>query len=136
MSFSKIKVVLAMEHEALRKNLKEIINSKKNTQVVAEVSNEFELFTKLKKKSCDILILDIALPDINGFEFLKKIQNYFSFVKVLVLSGHNEKEYFTKAFENGAWGYIQKNDLFDYLDLGIQTIIEGKKFFNLENEAV
>jgi len=122
------KIILADDHSLLREGLKAVIERYPEWKVVGEASNGVELLAMLKKISCDLIVLDIAMPEMDGLVALKDISSHFPHVKVLVLSMLNDFSHFEKARSLGAAGYMSKEDAGDELCRAIQKIQSGKMY--------
>lgn len=128
MNSNTIKIILCDDHFFLREGLKKILKEESGMKITGEASNAAELITLLKKTECDILILDISLPDKNGLEILLDVKVMFPLLKVLFLSMHPEDRFALRAFKTGAWGYLTKESAPDELVKAIHTILSGKKY--------
>ena len=80
----------------------------------------------------DIVLLDIAMPNMDGFQVLKELKNSNSDIKPIVISMHNDGNYIAKCAKMGAYGYLLKNTDEDELILAIRTVGNGKKYFGAE----
>ncbi|HEX2984634.1 MAG TPA: response regulator transcription factor, partial [Ignavibacteriales bacterium] len=82
----------------------------------------------LQENACDLLLLDISMPGMNGLEILRQIKNSYPETKVLILSVHPEEQYAIRAFKEGASGYITKDSAPDELIKAVNKIMEGSKY--------
>ena len=87
-----------------------------------------ELLDKLNSIPCDLVLLDLSMPIMNGLEALKKIRKCNSKLKVLVLTMHKDNEHFRHAMRNGASGYVLKNDVHKQLFMAIYKVMDGERF--------
>ncbi|PKL51107.1 MAG: DNA-binding response regulator [Candidatus Riflebacteria bacterium HGW-Riflebacteria-2] len=122
------KIILADDHSLLREGLKAVIEKYPEWKVVGEASNGVDLLAMLKKISCDLVVLDIAMPDMDGLAALKEISKHFPHIKVLMLSMLNDFSHFEKARSLGAAGYMSKEDAGEELCRAIQKILSGKMY--------
>ncbi|MGA2624825.1 MAG: response regulator transcription factor [Bacteroidota bacterium] len=122
------KVFIVDDHVLIREGLKKILRIEPNFTVVGEAQYGYEALDKLDKCHCDMLILDIALPDKSGLEILKEVKARHPKILVLVLSMHPEKRYALRALIDGADGYLTKNSAVEELILALQAIMAGKKY--------
>mgnify|MGYP001284775289 FL=1 len=102
------RVMLADDHPILRAGVKVLIESKPGLKVTGEASNGQELLDLLAKSPCDMVILDLNMPIMNGIEVLEYMQIHFPRVAVLVLTTHKEKPFLKRALSKGARGYLLK----------------------------
>ncbi|OGK11485.1 MAG: hypothetical protein A2W80_14315, partial [Candidatus Riflebacteria bacterium GWC2_50_8] len=112
----------------LREGLKAVIEKYPEWKVVGEASNGVDLLEMLKKISCDLIVLDIAMPEMDGLAALKEISGHFPHIKVLVLSMLNDFSHFEKARSLGVAGYMSKEEAGDELCRAIQKIQSGKMY--------
>lgn len=105
----KIKVLIADDHELIRRGLERIISFEKDMKVVGEAKDGKEVLSLLKTKAVDVLILDINMPIINGIDVLKSVKKDFNSLKVILLTVENQNTIIKKAIEIGADGYILKD---------------------------
>ena len=106
----KIRISIVDDHQLIREVLAKILNAQPNFKVISEASNGKELMAKLVKKVIpDIVILDLNMPEMDGFETLNYLKKAHPSIKVIVLSMYGDNH--TKAFtlENGADLYLLKN---------------------------
>lgn len=122
------KIILADDHSLLLEGLRSVIERNPEWKVVGEARNGEDLLAMLKKIHCDLVVLDIAMPKMDGLAALKEITAHFPQVKVLVLSMLNDYTHFEKAKNLGAAGYMSKEDAGDELCRAIQKIMSGKMY--------
>jgi DNA-binding NarL/FixJ family response regulator len=120
------RIVLADDHRLLRQGLRRILNEKKDLVIVGEVGDGLELINLLKKSPTDMVIIDIAMPNLRGIEAIHEINRMYPDLKVLVLTMHNDKEYLYRAMSAGAHGYLLKEDADEELFSAIEKIQQGK----------
>ncbi len=140
-----IKILIADDHPILRQGLVKILSSASDFQVVGEAQNAKETIEFIRKEECDIVILDITMPDRNGLDVLEQIKKEKPQINVLILSVHREELYAKQAFKSGASGYMTKESAPDELAGAIRMIVSGRKYvspafaekllFETENEA-
>jgi DNA-binding NarL/FixJ family response regulator len=122
------KTILADDHSLFREGLKSVIEKYPEWKVVGEAQNGEELLDKLKKIPCDLVVLDIAMPEMDGLSALKEITALFPDIKVLMLSMLNDFSHFEKAKNLGASGYMSKEDAGDELCRAIQKILSNQVY--------
>lgn len=121
-------IVLADDHGILREGLKGLLSKQPGLRVVAEAKNGRELLAILKTTACDLAIIDIAMPHIDGLTALEEITRTHPNVRVLILSMLNDFEHFSRAKALGAWGYLAKEDAGDELIHAVEKIRSGKMY--------
>jgi len=124
------RIFIVDDHVLIREGLKKILNTESDLTVVGEAQNGSEVLDRLDKCKCDVLILDIALPDKSGLEVLKEVKARHPKLDVIILSIYPEERYAIHALIDGAVGYVTKNSAADELILAIRTVMTGKKFIS------
>ena len=122
-----IKILIADDHPILRQGLVKILSAAPDLQVVGEAQNAKEIIDLVKKNECDVVILDITMPDRNGLDVLEQIKREKPQTSVLMLSVHKEELYAKQAFKAGAAGYMTKESVPDELVGAIRMIASGKR---------
>ena len=122
------RIFIVDDHILIREGLKKILSTEPDLTIVGEAQSGNEALDKLDKCCCDVLLLDIALPDKNGLEVLKEMKTRHPKVHVMILSLYPEERYALRAMKDGADGYITKNSATDELFLAIRTVMGGKKY--------
>ncbi len=120
------RIVLADDHQLFRQGLKKIIKEKKDLKIVGEVSAGLELRGFLKKTPPDMVIMEIAMPDLKGIKAIREAKLICPHVKVLILTMHKNPEYLRHSLEAGADGYLLKEAPGRELFSAIQKIRKGK----------
>jgi DNA-binding NarL/FixJ family response regulator len=104
-------VVLADNHQLVRREVKRIIEDMGGLQVVGEASDGLQLLEVLKATVPDMIIVDISMPSLRDIVAIKKIKAFYVDIKVIFLSMYEHKEYLNYAMDNGADGFIFKLNL-------------------------
>ncbi len=129
---AKTNIIVAEDHDFFRKGLVMVLNDIDFVKVVGEASNGKELIELLKTTPTDIVLTDITMPVMDGFEAIKIIKAHYNNIKIVVLSLHGDEEYLKQVIELGADGYILKNTDKDGLERALNIIKDGKQFFSEE----
>ena len=124
------RIILVDDHAMFRMGLKSLINQEPNLRIVAEAADGEELLSKLRTARCDLVILDLSMPNMGGIEAMKLIRQKFSKIIIIVLTMQKDHEHFKHAVANGASGYILKEEAYDQLTLAIKQVMKGKQFFS------
>jgi DNA-binding NarL/FixJ family response regulator len=103
-----IRVAIADDHDLIREGFARLVSREEDMSLVAEAETAGEAIEMLKHTVCDVLVLDLALPDSSGLETLKDVRHRFPDVAVLMLSMHAEEQYALRSLQNGASGYVTK----------------------------
>jgi len=122
------RIILADDHALMRQGLKRILSDIAGIEVVGEARDGLELLQMVNAVSCDLVILDISMPNLRGMEAIHEIKARCPDVKILVLTMHKESEYLRQAVSAGADGYLLKEDADTELFSAIEKIRKGKIF--------
>jgi DNA-binding NarL/FixJ family response regulator len=121
----KIKIILADDHRIFRKGLKSLLSEKENIEVLAEADNGDEALEAARKYKPEIVIMDIAMPKMDGIEATRRIRERFPDTEVVVLSMHAKKAYIDQVLKAGAKGYVLKDSDEENLLSAIETVHSG-----------
>jgi two-component system invasion response regulator UvrY len=123
-----MKVLITDDHPIVRQGLKQLLKETFEAIVVDEAGNGTEALDKVKAEKYDIVLLDIAMPGMNGLEVLKEIQKFNKTLPVLIISIYPEDQYALRCLKAGASGYLTKDTASDELTLAVERILSGKKY--------
>ena len=123
-----IRVLIADDHAILRRGLRQIIEETDDLAVVGEAESSAEAIQHIRKDVCDVVLLDISMPDRNGMDTLTIIAKDHPKVAVLMLSTHPENQYAVRALRSGAAGYLTKQSAPAQLVNAIRRVATGKKY--------
>lgn len=102
------KILIADDHAVVRRGLRQIISDEQDFEVVAEAKNGQEVLDLLKDNKCDVVVLDITMPDKNGLAVLQEAKLTQPKLPILILSMHPEDQFALRALKLGAAGYLTK----------------------------
>jgi DNA-binding NarL/FixJ family response regulator len=123
----KIRVVLADDHATVRRGLSKMLNQSSQVEVVGEAGNGREALELTNNLNPDVLLLDVEMPGMKGFEVAKQLKDSDNQVRVLALSGYNEMQYVLGMLANGAAGYLTKDEAPRQLMNAIKEIAGGRR---------
>jgi len=118
----KYRIILADDHNLLRHGIKQILEKQGNIEVIGEAADGLELLRLLTQKSPDMILLDIAMPNLRGIEAAIEIKMIYPGIKILILSMHKSLQYLHHALSAGVDGYLLKEDAPRELLSAIETI--------------
>ncbi len=126
---SKIRVLIADDHAIIRQGLKQILSDTEDLEVVAEADGGVKALQVLRNTQCDVVLMDVSMPDRNGIDTLKLVRKEFPRLPVLILSMHPEEQYAVRALRAGAAGYLSKQGAPEQLVTAILgNVAAGKKY--------
>lgn len=123
-----IRVYITDDHAIVRQGLKQIIADTRDIAFAGEADTGAGAVQGVKDTPCDVLLLDISLPDRNGIEVLKQIKREHPKLPVLMLSMHMEREFAIRALKAGAAGYLTKQSAPMQLVAAIRHVSAGRKY--------
>jgi two-component system invasion response regulator UvrY len=124
----KVQILIADDHPIVRMGLRQILEETMGSIDVDEAENGQSALDKAAKQHYDIMLLDIAMPGLNGLDALKLLKTQCPKLPVLMLSMYPEDLYAVRALRAGAAGYLTKSSAPDELFSAIEKILSGKKF--------
>ncbi|MBN2735405.1 MAG: response regulator transcription factor [Spirochaetales bacterium] len=130
-------ILLVDDHELFREGLKALLERVPDIKAIYQAYNGASAITKTKELSPDIVIIDLAMPDMTGIEATGKIKEISPATEIIALSMHSDKRFMLEMIHAGAREYIQKDTAFDELILAIERIQNNEKpslIKELENE--
>ena len=131
-NINEIKIVLVDDHKLLRDGLRNIIEQKSNMHIIGEASNGREAIKLCSKLCPDVIVIDVAMPEMNGIEAAKQIHRNQPNIKIIGLSMHSGKQFIQGMFKAGAFGYLLKDGDADELISAITAVVQGKKYLSKE----
>jgi DNA-binding NarL/FixJ family response regulator len=123
-----IKILLVDDHKIIRDGIKSLLKEEADIQVIGEASNGRELIDVLPTIEVDVILMDINMPVMDGFETTKYVTANFPGIKVLVLSMLDHENYISRMMEAGALGYLLKNTGRDELLHAIKMVASGNTY--------
>ena len=125
-----VRILLADDHTILRKGLRLLLEREPGFGVVAEASNGKEAVEAVARELPDVVIMDIAMPMLNGIEATKRISAEHPKTAVIVLSVHSDESYILRALKAGARGYLLKDSAESDLIHAVHVVAAGKAYFS------
>lgn len=122
----KIRVLLAEDHVVVREGTRELIQREPDMEVVAEAGDGEEAVELSKRSRPDVVIMDIAMPKVNGIEATKMIKQELPTTAVLILTAYDNEQYIFALLEAGAAGYLLKNVRRSELINAIRAVQRGE----------
>ncbi|MEO7651220.1 MAG: response regulator transcription factor [Bryobacteraceae bacterium] len=128
----KIRILLADDHAVVRKGFRLIISQESDMEVVAEAGTGREAVRLALDLKPDVIILDIAMPDLNGVEATRRIHESNPECQILILSMHKDPVYVRESLRAGARGYLVKESIDDDLLRAVRAVASGGGFLSPE----
>ena len=125
-----IRILLADDHTVMRNGLRLLLERQRNLTVVAEASDGRESVRLAEELSPDDVVMDIAMPNLNGIEASRQIIASNPDIAIVILSMHSDESYVIRALKAGARAYLLKDSAEGDLIAAIHAITDGKSFFS------
>lgn len=125
-----VRIVLADDHTIMRHGLRLVLNREPDFEVIGEASNGREAIDLAIRENPDVVVMDIAMPLLNGIEAARRIHEERLKTAVVILSMHSDEGYILKALRAGARGYLLKDSAETDLIQAIRAVCSGKAFFS------
>lgn len=126
----KITVLLADDHTVVRQGLRSLLAAETDIEVVGEAENGRQTVQMARRLLPDVLVMDIAMPKLNGLEATRQIIREVPATKVLILSSYSDDEYVHQLTEAGAAGYLIKQTAANDLLMAIRETYQGNAYFS------
>lgn len=123
-----IRVVVADDHAVVRRGLIQILAEVADIDVVAEAATGAEVLRRVQENDCDVVVLDVAMPNGGGIEILDRLRRLRPQVAVLILSVYPEDQYALRALKAGASGYLTKASAPEELTRAIRQVARGRRY--------
>lgn len=123
-------VFIADDHVLVREGLKKILREEHDIAVVGEARTAGEIVAGIAKSKCDILVLDLSLPDKPGLEALKDLKLKYPRLRVLILSTYPADRFAVRCLKAGADGYLSKDSAAEELVAALRRVASGRKYFS------
>ena len=125
-----IRVLLADDHALMREGLRALLTTTADIEVVGEVRTGREAERQVLQINPDVVLMDVAMPDLNGIEAARLIHAKCPAVRIVMLSMHATAEYVYRAFEAGACGYLLKEVAVEEVITAVRAVHEGKRYLS------
>jgi len=125
-----IRLLVADDHKIMREGLKALIEKEPDIEVVGEAETGKETVSMTQKFSPNVVVMDIAMPDLNGIEAARKITKANTNVRIVALSAHADQHFIREMMSAGASAYVLKDTAYEELVRAIREVMKGKKYLS------
>jgi DNA-binding NarL/FixJ family response regulator len=126
----KLKVLIADDHGVVRKGLRLLLEEYSELEVVGEAANGREVVKLAADLSPDVILMDVAMPLLNGIEAAEQIRKVNSEIGIIMLTMHADESYVLRALNAGVKGYLLKESAEDDLLRAVKAVSQGRPFFS------
>ena len=125
-----VRILVADDHSIVRRGVRALLETHRGWRVCGEAATGAEAVKQAKKLRPDVAVVDITMPDLNGFEATRQIRAAAPQTEVLVLTVHESEQALREVLDAGALGYVSKSDLDLNLSAAIEFLLRHKPFFS------
>ena len=125
-----ISILLADDHTLVRAGIRALIEQLPTVKVVGEAKDGREALRMVKERKPDLILMDVAMPGLNGLEATARVSKEFPDVRVIILSMYANEEYVREAINAGAAGYLVKRSAATELERAITAVARGERYFS------
>jgi DNA-binding NarL/FixJ family response regulator len=126
----RIRVLIADDHTLVRAGIRSLLEKLPDIVVLAEAANGREVLRLVVEHRPQIVLMDIAMPELNGIETTRQLTEEHPNVRAIILSIHSEEEHVYQALRAGASGYLLKGTSIEELELAIRSVARGEIFLS------
>ena len=123
-----IRILLADDHDLVRAGFRSLLQNFQGIQVVGEAADGQQVLRLVESLKPDLVLMDIAMPELNGLEATARIAKEYPQVRVMILSMHANEEYARRAIRAGAQGYLLKRASTAELELAVRAVARGEPY--------
>ena len=127
---AKFNVAITDDQVMFRKGLVSLLSEFPELKVVIEADNGKDLQDKLKRKKADVVLLDLEMPEMDGMQTMAWLKENYPAMRVIILTMHNEEPIIAHMIENGAHGFLVKNDPIETLIDAIYSVMDTGYYFD------
>jgi len=129
---TKCNIIIVDDHDILRDGIKFVLTQTLQANIIAEARNGKEFLDLLDNYQPDIVLMDIAMPEMDGVEATKMALKKYPDLKIIALSMWGDEEYYFKMVHAGARGFVLKKTGINELEAAIETVLRGENYFSNE----
>jgi len=132
MNSESIKIMIVDDHDLFREGVKFILSKVPEFEIIDDAANGFDYLEKLKTVKPDIVLMDIDMPRINGFEATRRSLEIYPDLKIITLSMHGDQDHYVRMIELGVKGFVLKDAGVNQLKEAINEVFLGRNYFSQE----
>jgi len=127
---SKLRILLAEDHQVMRKGLRLLVGEQADMEVVGEADNGLEAISLAQQLRPDVVVMDVSMPKLNGLKATERLKELCPQIKILTLTRHTDDGYLQQLLEAGASGYVLKQSAPDELVRAIHAVAGGQTYLD------
>lgn len=125
-----IRVLIADDHRLVRAGIRALLERLPGISVIAEANDGREVLKFVRQHQPHLVLMDIAMPGLNGLEATRQVAKKFPNVRVIILSTYGDEEHVCHALHAGAAGYLLKDAALEELELAIKSVAQGETYLS------
>lgn len=125
-----IRVLLADDHAVVRDGLRALLEAQPGIEVVGDAANGHEALRQARQLHPDVVVMDIAMPEMNGIEAMEQMHDALPAMQVLILSMHSSTEHIFRALQAGARGYLLKDSAGSEVVEAVRAVHAGRRYLS------
>ena len=126
----KTRILICDDHTLFVEGIKAILRNESSLEIVGEAHNGRQAVELVKELRPDLILMDVSMPDMNGFDATRRVHEFDPAVRVLILTMHEEEELVARCLEAGAVGYIIKDAPASQLVYAIEMVQKGERYLS------
>ncbi|HBA83317.1 MAG TPA: DNA-binding response regulator [Verrucomicrobia bacterium] len=124
------RILIADDHKMVREGLRVLISRESEMEILAEAETGQQTVALAATKMPHVVVVDVAMPDLNGIEATRQIVSMNPGIKIVALSMHSNRRFVAEMFKAGAAGYVLKNSAFEELTRAIRAVMSGHTYIS------
>jgi DNA-binding NarL/FixJ family response regulator len=125
-----IRVLLADDHALIRAGVRSLLEKMPGIEVIGEAVNAREALARMDSQRPDVVLMDLAMPGLNGIDGTAQVAKKYPGVRVVILSMHSDEEHVRQALQAGAAGYLVKDAVPAELELAVRAVARGEAYLS------
>lgn len=123
-----VRILIVDDHQVLRDGLRELLDDPPNYKVIGTACDGREAAAMARKLNPDVIIIDVAMPELNGVDATKRMMEEMPNLRIIALSMHSDRRYISSMLQAGAFGYVRKESAFEEITSAVDAVSQGNVY--------